>query len=285
MARIDTLNNFLIDVAESIRTKKGTTDLISPSNFDTEIANIETGGGDISEYFEETISNGNSSIGGWVKTIKKLPAFNFSGTNASYLYGQCYYVEEIDLSGIDTTNTTNMNYMFQYCQFVKQLNVSNFITNNATTMNYMFYYCTSLEELNLNNFITTNVAYMSNMFNRCEKLITLDISNFDMSKVISINSIFGACSRLTNLTFGKNLGLGYLTTASANYTNYKLDLSQCTSLTEISLISVLNGLADIASLGVQTQTCQLGSTNLAKLTSEEGQRALAQAQAYGWTVN
>lgn len=46
MARIDNLTNFLTDVAESIRTKKGTTDKISPSNFDTEIESIQTGGGE-----------------------------------------------------------------------------------------------------------------------------------------------------------------------------------------------------------------------------------------------
>ena len=42
MARTDTLNNFLTDVANSIRTKKGTNDTILASNFDTEIESIET---------------------------------------------------------------------------------------------------------------------------------------------------------------------------------------------------------------------------------------------------
>lgn len=45
MARTDTLNNFLTDVAEAIREKKGTTGTIPASSFDTEIASIESGGG------------------------------------------------------------------------------------------------------------------------------------------------------------------------------------------------------------------------------------------------
>lgn len=45
MARIDNLTNFLTDVATSIRTKKGTTDKISPKDFDTEIESIQSGGG------------------------------------------------------------------------------------------------------------------------------------------------------------------------------------------------------------------------------------------------
>ena len=44
MARIDTLTNFLTDVAESIRTKEGTTEQISASEFDTRIANLSGGG-------------------------------------------------------------------------------------------------------------------------------------------------------------------------------------------------------------------------------------------------
>lgn len=45
MARIDNLTNFLTDVAVAIKDKKGITETITPANFDTEIASIETGGG------------------------------------------------------------------------------------------------------------------------------------------------------------------------------------------------------------------------------------------------
>ena len=42
MARIDNINNFLTDVADSIRTKTGKSNKISASSFDTEIASITT---------------------------------------------------------------------------------------------------------------------------------------------------------------------------------------------------------------------------------------------------
>ena len=44
MARTDTLGNFLTDVADAIREKKGTSDAIQASDFDTEIANLPSGG-------------------------------------------------------------------------------------------------------------------------------------------------------------------------------------------------------------------------------------------------
>lgn len=42
MARIDNLTNFLTDVANSIRNKKGSDSLILAENFDTEIESIQT---------------------------------------------------------------------------------------------------------------------------------------------------------------------------------------------------------------------------------------------------
>lgn len=48
MARIDSLANFLTDIAAAIKTKTGKTDPITPANFDTEIASIESGGNDSS---------------------------------------------------------------------------------------------------------------------------------------------------------------------------------------------------------------------------------------------
>ena len=107
----------------------------------------------------------------------------------------------------------------------------------------------------------------------------------DCSNATAVSGILSNCSALKELGGFKDLGKSYKTIQSANYTSYTLTLSSCTKLTEQSLINVLNGLYDIASIGVKTQTCQLGSTNLAKLTSEEGQQALANAQAKGWNVS
>lgn len=46
MAKNDNLTDFLTDVADAIRAKKGTTDKINPQNFSAEIASITTGGGE-----------------------------------------------------------------------------------------------------------------------------------------------------------------------------------------------------------------------------------------------
>lgn len=56
MARIDSLNNFLTDVANAIRSKTGNEEPIQPENYDTEIESISGGGGSIDIYKVATIA-------------------------------------------------------------------------------------------------------------------------------------------------------------------------------------------------------------------------------------
>ena len=150
----------------------------------------------------------------------------------------------------------------------------------------MFFNCSALTTLNLSNFNTSNVTDMANMFFYCRQLNTLNVTGWNCAKVTIVRSILTNASSLTTITGSfQNLGQAYSTTASTNYYAYTLDLSSCTKLTEQSLINILNGLYDIKTKGCNTQSIILGETNLAKLTSTEGQNALAQAQSYGWTVS
>ena len=109
-----------------------------------------------------------------------------------------------------------------------------------------------------------------------------NIALLDFSKATNIQFVVNYNSnKLTNLGGFKNLGKAYQTTQSANYYMYTLDLSSCTNLTHESLMNVINNLYDIASIGVQPQKLQLGSTNLAKLTDEE--KAIATNK--GWSIS
>ena len=276
MARTDTLGNFLTDVADAIREKKGTTDTIPASDFDTEIASIESGV-DINEYFSDTITTGNSSLGGWAETIIKLRSpLTIEGTNATYMFNRCPLNE---LPQIDTSSVTNMGNMFERC--TNLTTIPQIDTSNVTNMNQMFYGCTNLTTIPPLN--TSNVTNMTYMFLACSNLTTIPQLNGE--KLTAVVNAFNGCKSLENFNGIINLGQAYLTTQSANYSNYKLILSDSTKLTEQSIINILNNLYDIATKGCNTQTVTLGSTNLAKLTSEEGQTALTNATAKGWTIS
>lgn len=300
MARIDNLSNFLSDVASAIRNKKGTTGTIPASNFDTEIASIESGV-DINEYLSDTITKGTSSSGGWLKTILKLRSpLTIEGTSAEYMFYQ-YRLNE--LPQLDTSNVTKMGNMFGGC--TNLTTIPQIDTSNVTEMGNMFGYCSNLTTIpqidtskvnsmtymfgNCSNLTTipqldtSSVTRMDEMFKYCRNLTTIPQLNGE--KLTSIAGAFSFCESLENFNGIINLGQAYLTTQSANYSNYNLVLTNSTKLTEQSIINILNNLYDIATKGCNTQTVTLGATNLAKLTSTEGQQALASAQSKGWNIN
>ena len=320
MARTDTLGNFLTDVAAAIRTKKGITDTIPANTFDTEIASIEGGSskyaprrisfkeytGTELDYELENLDTSNlttfkemfytcakllsvpvidtskgtdfSYMFYACRNITKIPEINTSeGTNFSYMFNLCDKVTSFPL--IDTSKGTDLSNMFLNCSAVTEVPALD--TSFATNVSYMFSGCkvlTSIPSLSLGN-----AKNMMVMFSNCNKLETL--SEIDSSSATNITNMFFNCYALVEFGGLKNLGQAYLTTASANYGQYKLNLSLCSKLTEQSLINVLNNLYDIATKGCNTQQVVLGSTNLAKLTSEEGQAALTNATTKGWTVS
>ena len=175
----------------------------------------------------------------------------------------------------DTSNVTKASYMFQNAK--KLINIPQFNTSNMTDMKNMFYGCTeliSIPQLNTNKAI--NIGYM---FYNCIELTTVPLLN--CNNVTTINSIFYNCRELTTLGGFENLGQAYLTTQSANYSNYTLNLSASSKITHDSLMNVINNLYDIATKGCNAQKLILGSTNISKLSAEEIQIATSR----GWSVS
>lgn len=149
-------------------------------------------GGDINEYFSDTISGGSSSSPGFLKTIKKMRSpLTINGTDASYMF---YSYNLNELPQIDTSNVTNMKNMFSYCN-ATTLDLSNFNTSKVTNMSGMFAN-SKATTLNLSNFNTSNVTDMSSMFTN-SVATTLDLSSFNTSKVNNMYSMFNGSKTTT----------------------------------------------------------------------------------------
>ena len=211
---------------------------------------VATSGVDINEYFTPTIQGGDMyGNPGWSKTFLKFRSpLIVEGTNASRLFYQ-YPLEKLpDL--LETDKITNAEGMFYICKLIKT--IPNINTSNVTNMNEMFYGCTALETL----------------------------PKLNCSNVERINDVVTNCTKLQNIGGFENLGQAYKTTMAANYYYYKLRLSN-NELTHDSLMNVINNLYDIKTKGCNPQGLVLGSTNLAKLTSEQ----IAIATERGWSVS
>lgn len=213
MARIDTLGNFLTDVAAAIREKKGTTDTIPASLFDTEIASIE-GGEDISKYFNTymgtvSTSSSNSLINWKTNYFLKFPdiviadnvtslsnffrnwpfpkrpkvIFNNNVKNISYFFydTSSAYSEttELDCSGMNVSNVTDFRCCFYYLNKLTSLDLSSWNVTGSPDVRMMFYGLSSLKKLDIRNFdITTSSSYASQMFSNiptdCEIIVKDD---------------------------------------------------------------------------------------------------------------
>ena len=220
------------------------------------------------------------------KNLTTLDLSNFDTskvTTMTYMFFNCQKLTTLDLTSFDTSNVTTMEGMFQQCYNLTSIDLSSLDISILNKITSMFQQCSNLTSIDLSGFDTSNVQYMGYLFFLCTKLETISLINAD--GVISCSMIFNKCNALKNFGGLNNLGKAYSTTTSANYSSYKLDLSTCTALTEQSLINVLTNLYDIATKGCNTQQVVLGSTNLAKLTSEEGQTALTNATSKGWSVS
>lgn len=229
--------------------------------------------------------------------------------SVSSMFYNCRNLKSIDISKLKFGKLEQIHHMFYYCNSLTgNLILPEMDISKCTSLREMFYMCSASDIIGLENWDTSNITdmyfafrnskihtldiskwnlpkgyNMQNMFQECTNLQTL--SEFDAQYALQLNYIFFGTSNLVNFGGLKNLGKAYATTSAANNNYYTLDLSSCKKLTEQSLINVLNNLYDIKTKGCKAQKVILGTTNLAKLTSTEGQQALSSATEKGWTLS
>lgn len=203
-------------------TENGTQSVIPDEGYDglekVDITtNVPSSGGDISEYWDTTLSS-DTYVGGvssWVNMLKKLPDnITISGTNGNNLFygipfaeipmvntsnltitSNMFYQAKkiITIPLLDTSNVTNMTNMFYSCSSLKTIPLIN--TSKVTEMGSMFNNCTSLESVPTLN--TANVRNMGSMFFQCNKLKTIPL--LDTSNVTDMNQMFIRCTGLLEI--------------------------------------------------------------------------------------
>ncbi len=122
----------------------------------------------------------------------------FQGNNAEL-------INNIDFSGIDTSDVKNMQYLFSNCEALTTLDLSPFITSKVTNMGFMFEACLSLKSINLSSFDTSQVTHMNYMFSGCWSLISLDFTNFETTALAHNNEMFYQCFSLERVVLGEKV--------------------------------------------------------------------------------
>ena len=156
MARTDTLNNFLTDVATAIRTKGGTSEEIKASEFDTAITNLPSGGS--SEFESEYVA--------WLAEAKTADGYkpplppNITTIGAYSFYGSGHLVWET----LPDTITKINAYAFANCS---DLPLTKLPSALKTLGRNAFYYCKELQITEIPDGVT---AFLNSCFQNCSGL-------------------------------------------------------------------------------------------------------------------
>ena len=216
MAKNDNLKDFLTDVADAIRAKKGTSDKINPQDFSSEIASIQSGGGggeipSIPTYTGHADAEGLRAIG-W--TDEDIAYYQENGVNWNAeddeyhkvtddnkaLYGvltadniQTYKDRIVYLPKIDTSGKTDMRNMFSSCYSL--VSIPQLDTSSVLNISGMFNGCYSLTSIPQLN--TSSVTSINKIFYNCYSLTS--IPQLDTSKVTNTSDMFSGCLSLVSI--------------------------------------------------------------------------------------
>ena len=224
MAKTDNLTDFLTDIADAIRDKKGTTGAINPQDFSSEIASIESGGvADDVHNFTGTISN--TSVVGpanyttivineGVITLLDNAFYNFTNVTSIYVP--------------DTVTSIGTN-VFYGCTSLTDVRLSNQIRQ---IMSGTFYNCSSLSSLT----IPSNVFLLgTNAFRECVSLVEF-IAPSNVNTIRS--SVFYGCTNLRRVVFEGDIVSSMGATFFRDCTSLEVvDLSNCTSVIKLDNVS------------------------------------------------
>lgn len=234
---MSSLTTLFTNIANAIRTKKGTSASITASDFPNEIASIQTGitptgtipittngtvdvtnyaNADVSvqpnlQSISQTITTNNTTTTftpdtGYDGLSSVAITTNVSGgdnlkiTNASYLF---YYGVRTDycnelMSKIE--NCSDYTYMFNHASDITSVDVSDIkFHESQNLLQLMFQGCSKITTITLPSTPIKAYGSMDAMFSGCARLQTIDFSKIDTSQVTSLHSVLAGDAQLASI--------------------------------------------------------------------------------------
>ena len=279
MAKNDNIQDLLKDVADAIRTKKGSEDLINPQDFSSEIESIKTsmwtGHADVEglkaigwddddiTYFQEhgvdwdeeyddyfKVSDDNKALYGvltadniseYKDRIVYLPKIDTSAKfSFSNFLHQCYALYAIPM--IDVSNATTTYGIFQNCSSLRHVPNLNYIKSKSGDAMFSG---SGLSGYFV--FDAQNITSLNQTFRECKNLRAIKMENSD--NVTNMGMLFYNSTYLCYVLFdaskSSNLGnafYGCMSLASVFIRNLKVNISFTSSplISKESLVYIIN---------------------------------------------
>lgn len=149
------------------------------------------------------------------------------------LFRKCTYLRELDLSGLDASDTVRMTGMFADCPSLKTITFGDLETRNVTDMTALFQNCSALKSVSLGGLDASHITSMNQMFAGCSSLENLDLQDFHPGDLHSMRRTFADCSALKWIRFG-SIDTGKVTTMEGCFAG-------CSSLSQLDLSAFATG--------------------------------------------
>lgn len=212
--------------------------------------------------------------------LKYINLFDTSNVlNARDMFSGCSSLTSIPV--FDTSNMRDVNGMFSGCGMTS---IPNFDFGKVVDIGLLFQNCKSLKSIpdmnfrNVLNFTGNGSTSSSNSWiGNCTSLTSIGV--IDCDNIVNFNYAFGGAAN-TNITqFGgfRNLGKRY----NLTNTNSSYGFPYAPNLTYESLLNVIDGLYDRASVGYPVLTLKMHTNHMALLTDTD----IAAAVAKGWSLS
>ena len=239
MANVLIESQTMTDIADAIREKNGTDTTYKPADMPQAVRDIKS---------DDT---GVGSRQWWLDMCTNRTSF-------SYMFNSCSNLTTIPQ--LDTSKGTSFDYMFAYCSNLTT--IPQLDTSKGRNFNGMFLYCSNLTTIP--QLDTSNNTNFNGMFHSCSNLTT--IPQLDTSNSKNLYNIFYNCTSLEHINF------------AAECIKLSISFAQSPLLTEESIQSIIDGLADLT--GQTTQTITFHSDVKNKLTEEQ----IAMITSKNWTL-
>ena len=144
-----------------------------------------------------------------------LKTLNVSNSIFSIDMSDAFYLtnlEELDLTGVDTSKTKNMTHLFYYSKMIS-IDISDFDMQNVEQAYGMFAY-SSIERLDMSNMDTRILKDMSYLCMYCSNLKYVNLNNIGSDEMLSVSDMFYGANNIEeiymkNFNFGKVNHIGY----------------------------------------------------------------------------
>lgn len=262
MARIDSLTNFLTDIATAIKTKKGDDTPILASNFDTEITNLPSGatapevGFVVDEYDTSGYATEVSVYG-----LTTLPSYSFGG------YGETS--NNLLNRKLTTLNLPDELHTFNdnCCKYATKLNMSQLPQSTRYIGSYSFQYCdnSNLNIIDFSNISSTKIIKSYAFGNN--KLTNLRIIN-QSNLVLSLEQYaFTANSNLTELVLDGYIALNQASYCFRNNTSLKKATIKPFRVAYILGDNFFNGCSVLDTLIIETDSLVMAQPDSSTFTN------------------